>query len=177
MLLLSVLVAAAEADYNEKKELTKRLTPLLKKKQWSLYADILAGDNINEKTMEQVSKSDLVLLILSADFLADDTCHKIAGVALERHQANKNTTVAVLLRHCDWQNTYFNECHILPFDHETIAESQNGADCWYQKIIKGIEPLMKNAELIVENNNLRQENYILQQYIDRLMPNIKNGKQ
>lgn len=173
-MLLSVLIAASNQDKKEKAELTKRLMPLIRKRNWELYAELMAGDDINAKTMQQVAQSDLVLLILSADFLAEELCHQVATSALARNKCDLNTTVVVLLRHCDWTNTHFKDCIVLPFDHETIAENQNGDDAWYHKVVKGIEPLMENAELKQTNTSLQQKVLLLEQQLERLTKRKSN---
>lgn len=173
-MLLSVLIAASKEDTKERDALRKRLLPLIQKRKWELYAELMAGDDINAETMQQVALSDLVLLILSADFLADDLCHEVAKAALARHEAYLNTTVVVLLRHCDWTNTHFKDCIVLPFDHETIAENPNGDDAWYHKVVKGIEPLMENAELKQTNTSLQQRLFLLEQQLERLKKRKSN---
>ena len=46
----------------------------------------------------------MILLLVSADFLASDFCHEVElARALERHDRNEAHVIPIILRPCDWQ--------------------------------------------------------------------------
>src|SRR6188508_835251 len=71
-----------------REELIKHLTMLRRSGLISEWHDrkILAGDEWDKKISEYLEKSDVILLLISSDFLASEYCYDIeARRALERH--------------------------------------------------------------------------------------------
>ncbi len=165
-MLLTIFIAAALADQAERQAFTKHLLPIAKAKGWDVYQQVVAGDETAKTLTKQSHEADLVIALLSVDFIESSFCSEIAKIAVERHQSGKNVTAAVLLRHCPWQYSEFSKVTVLPFDHVTIAESKEGNDTWYSKVMSGIQVLMTVAELRAENQALRQENFMLSQYFE-----------
>ena len=58
-----------------------------------------------------LEKADVILLLVSADFLNSDYCYDIElRRAMERHEAGDAVVVPIILRECDWQGGQYNQC-------------------------------------------------------------------
>lgn len=66
--------------------------------------------------------SNIILLLVSADFLASDYCYcREMTRAMERHEAGQARVIPVILRHCDWHKAPFRKLLALPKDGKPIV--------------------------------------------------------
>jgi predicted nucleotide-binding protein len=57
-----------------------------------------AGDEFAKVILEQIRSADLILLLISHDFMASDYCYEIEmPIALERHEQGSATVLPVIL--------------------------------------------------------------------------------
>ena len=76
---------------------------------------ILPGGEWDHEIDSHLERAKIVLLLISADFIASDYCwDKEVKRALERHASGEATVIPVLLRACDWQSTPFGNLQGLP---------------------------------------------------------------
>ena len=69
---------------------------------------ILPGTDWSQAIDEHLERASVILLLISADFLASDYCYGIEMQrALERHQANEARVIPILLRPVDWNKCSF----------------------------------------------------------------------
>jgi hypothetical protein len=82
---------------------------------------ILAGNNFSSSISDELEEADIVLLLVSPDFLASDYCYNVEMTrALERHQTGACTVIPVILRHCDWRGTPFGGLLAIPRDGKPV---------------------------------------------------------
>ncbi len=100
---------------------------------------IKAGDNWEEEIDEYLEKADIVLLLISVDFMTSDYCvSKEMKRALERHDAKQARVIPIYLR-----PTYlskkapFNYIQALPRDAKAISEWPN-LDSAYTNVAEGV---------------------------------------
>ena len=83
---------------------------------------ITAGDPLGHRIDEQLEHADLILLLVSPDFLASDYCHDVEMQrALVRHAEGSARVIPVILRPCDWQHTSFAHLLAAPTDGKPIT--------------------------------------------------------
>ena len=82
---------------------------------WS-RGQISAGRDKSQEVSERLSTASIILLLLSANFVASDACYSIEMQhAVERHNAGEASVIPVVLRPMDdWQNTPFGKLVALP---------------------------------------------------------------
>jgi hypothetical protein len=69
---------------------------------------LIAGDNIDNGIAQELEQADIILLLVSPDFLASDYCYGVeVARALERHAVGKARVIPVILRPRDWHVTAF----------------------------------------------------------------------
>ena len=84
---------------------------------------IVAGDPLDATIMQQLEESDIVLLLVSADFINSDYCYgREMTRALERHSEGSCVVVPVILRACDWAATPLRAVLATPRDGKPIMQ-------------------------------------------------------
>ncbi|MCY4259867.1 MAG: toll/interleukin-1 receptor domain-containing protein [Rhodobacteraceae bacterium] len=87
---------------------------------------MLAGDHLDWTISAELDAADVVLLLLSPDFLASDYCYRIEkGRALIRHRQGTARLISVILRPCDWTHTDLAGFIMTPKDGKAITTWPN----------------------------------------------------
>jgi len=87
---------------------------------------IAAGEALDHVINANLERADIVLLLVSPDFLASDYCYdKEMLRALERHAAATCIVIPVILRPCDWHDAPFGKLMAAPTDGKPITQWPN----------------------------------------------------
>jgi hypothetical protein len=87
---------------------------------------ITAGETVDAAISANLDKADIVLLLVSADFLASDYSYDREMMrAIERHGAGSCTVIPVILRPCDWHDAPFGKLLAAPKDGKPITQWPN----------------------------------------------------
>jgi len=71
---------------------------------------------------EHLDSADVILLLISADFLASDYCYdREMTRALERHDAGDACVIPVILRSVDWRGAPFAKLQALPREAKPVT--------------------------------------------------------
>ncbi len=82
---------------------------------------ILGGSELETDISKELDAADIILLLVSADFLASKYCYSIEmSRAMERHEAGEARVVPVILRDCDWHSAPFGKLMALPTDGKPV---------------------------------------------------------
>lgn len=82
---------------------------------------IPAGANLDESIDHYLTEADVVLCLLSPDFIASEYCYSVEMArALARHEARECVVIPVVLRHCDWKNTPLAALRGTPRDNKPV---------------------------------------------------------
>ena len=74
---------------------------------------------------EHLEAADVVLLLISADFLASDYCYDTEMKrALEKHKAGKARVIPIIIRPVDWKGAPFGELQALPKNAKAVTSWQ-----------------------------------------------------
>jgi nucleoside phosphorylase/tetratricopeptide (TPR) repeat protein len=95
------------------------------------HRKILAGASRAGDIDENLEKADVILLLVSASFLASDDCFKKETArALERHAAGAARVIPILLRPVEWAGTSFAHLQALPRDARPVTKWPNRDEAW-----------------------------------------------
>ncbi|CAN98913.1 putative membrane protein [Sorangium cellulosum So ce56] len=83
--------------------------------------EIGAGEDTARAIGEQLEAADLVLLLVSASYLASEQGDAQVARAMERRAAGQAVVVPILLRPCDWETTRFAELQAVPRDKKPVT--------------------------------------------------------
>jgi hypothetical protein len=87
---------------------------------------ISAGSEWSDEIDSHVRTAQIILLLISADFLASDYCYGIEmKIALERHASNDAIVIPIILRPVDWSDASFSHLEALPRDAKPITTWNN----------------------------------------------------
>ncbi|MCC8955042.1 toll/interleukin-1 receptor domain-containing protein [Bradyrhizobium sp. Pear77] len=104
---------------------------------------ILAGTPLDSSIDAQMERADIVLLLVSSDFLASEYCYeREMQRALVRHREGACVVIPVILRPCDWRDAPFAPLMALPTDGKPVTKWPN-ADEAFLEITTGIKKLVK----------------------------------
>ena len=104
---------------------------------------IMPGEEWEDKIDENLECADIILLLISADFVASDYCWgKEMKRAMERHDAGEATVVPIILRDVKWKRTPFAKLQILPKDAKPVMKWVDRDSAW-KDVSDGIERVVE----------------------------------
>lgn len=93
---------------------------------------VTPGETPQDSTTAKLEEADLVLLLVSSDFLASDYCRgSEVQRALNRHAARQNRTIPIVLRSCDWRTASFGPLQALPRDALPVTSWPTVDAAWH----------------------------------------------
>lgn len=95
------------------------------------------------KVDEHLNTSQIILLLISPDFIASDYCYdKEMNRALERHEVGEARVIPVILRPVDWTKAPFSKLKALPTDGKAVTKWAN-RDSAFLDIAQGIRKVIE----------------------------------
>jgi tetratricopeptide (TPR) repeat protein len=102
---------------------------------------ISAGQEWDGEIDEHLSSAEIILLLVSADFLTSNYCYDIeVKRAMARHEAHEAQVVPVILRPCDWNSAPFGKVQALPKDAKPVTRWADRDEAFLD-IAKGIRSI------------------------------------
>jgi len=121
---LEVFESYAHRDEKLREELDKHLAALKRSDLIETWCDrrISPGSEFASEIDAHLTTADIVLLLISPDFLNSDYCYRREmGIALDRHAAGANRVIPIILRPVDWLPTPLGRLLALPKDGKPIT--------------------------------------------------------
>jgi hypothetical protein len=83
---------------------------------------IVAGDEVDAAILDKLEAADIILLLVSADFISSPYCYsREMQVAIDRHNNGQARVIPVILRHCDWASSPFGKLVAAPRDGKPVT--------------------------------------------------------
>ncbi|MDT0442058.1 TIR domain-containing protein [Streptomyces johnsoniae] len=123
-----MFISYSHRDDELRSQLEKHLSLLRWRGLLDSWSDrqIRPGDEWNGAIDDGLESADIILLLVSADFLASDYCRDIEMLrAMERHGEGTARVVPVVLRACDWRAFPFGTLQALPQDGRPVTAWPN----------------------------------------------------
>jgi hypothetical protein len=87
---------------------------------------LLAGSEFGSEIDQQINDADIILLLVSANFLNSKYCYSIEMArALERHSKGEAHVIPVIVKPCDWESTPLTGLLAIPRDGKAITTWPN----------------------------------------------------
>jgi hypothetical protein len=121
----SVFFSYSHADEALRDQLEKQLSLLKRQGIIEVWHDrrIGAGQDFGKEIDHHVETDDIILLLVSADFLDSDYCYnKEMARAMARHEAGAAVVIPVILRACEWHGAPFGKLNATPPDGRPITQ-------------------------------------------------------
>lgn len=107
--------------------------------------EILGGDAWADEIDARLNQADLVLLLVTADFINSQYCYgKELARALERHAdpSDRAIVIPVILRPCDWQRSRFAHLQALPTGGRPMSDWPTPDD-YFTAVVKGLRQRLR----------------------------------
>src|ERR1700736_2189806 len=122
---LDVFISYSHKDRLLRDELATHLANLRRQGLISDWfdGDIAPGAEWQEQILTHLNKARLILLLISADFMASEFCYSIEmQQAIARHQAKQACVIPIILRPTDWEGAPFSHLKALPTDEKPVTD-------------------------------------------------------
>ncbi|MGI8437357.1 MAG: toll/interleukin-1 receptor domain-containing protein [Chthoniobacterales bacterium] len=92
---------------------------------------IIPGGEFDLEIDEAFAKADIVLLLVSSDFLNSDYCFgKEVTASVARHKRDEAKVIPILVRSCSWKSAPFSDLLGLPTDMKAVTSWANRDEAW-----------------------------------------------
>jgi tetratricopeptide (TPR) repeat protein len=145
---IKVFVSYAHEDDQLRKRLDKNLSLLKHQGLIDVWydRDIDAGGEWEREIDTHLNNAQLILLLVSPDFMASQYCYDIEmRRAMERHRAGVAHVIPIILRPVDWKGAPFSQLQALPTDGKPITSwrGPSGLDNAFQNATAGIRKVIE----------------------------------
>ncbi len=155
---IEVFFSYSHQDEKFKDELVKHLSILQRQGVISVWHDrmISPGSEWDREIDAHLSSADIILLMVSSDFLYSDYCWGVEiKKALQRHEAGEARVIPVVLRHVDWRDAPLSKLQALPKNAKPI-KSWLDQDEAFKNIAEGIRDVAKKLQQVKQQAKKRQ---------------------
>ncbi|MDC8744677.1 toll/interleukin-1 receptor domain-containing protein [Xanthomonas campestris] len=131
----TVFFSYSHADEDLRDQLEKQLAMLKRQGVIETWHDrrIGAGQELGQVIDDHINTDDIILLLVSPDFIASDYCYDIEmRRAMERHDAGEALVIPVILRACDWHYAPFGKLLGTPRDGKPVTQWPDRDDAFLQ---------------------------------------------
>lgn len=146
---LELLFCYSHEDRSLRDELDAHLTGLKHQQLITSWYDgkISPGTEWEQEIAAHLGSADIILLLISASFLASTHCYNIEmKQALERHEAGATRVLPIIVRAVYWDGEPFSKLHVLPTDARAVTSWQNRDEAW-RNVTTGIHAAVKDLQV------------------------------
>lgn len=136
----TVFFSYSHVDENLRDQLEVHLAMLKNQGLIEAWHDrrIKVGDEFGNSISAELERADVILLLVSPEFLASKYCYEIEMTrAMERQDAGQARVIPVILRHCDWHAAPFGKLLAAPKDGKPV-KSWSDIDEAFLDVVKMI---------------------------------------
>src|SRR5262249_47979572 len=117
---------------------------------------ISPGSNRTQAISVHLERASVILLLVSADFLASDYCYGVEMQrALDRHQNKAACVIPILLRPVDYKDAPFAQLQALPTNTKPITSWSNQDEA-FADVVSGLRQAIEDLSLLL--NSERHQN-------------------
>lgn len=123
--MISLVFSYSHIDEALRNELEKHLSPLKRMGKITTWHDrrIDPGLEFEHQIDHYFSEADIILLLISSDFIASDYCYQVEMTnAMERHRRGEAVVIPVILRECAWHQLPFGSIMAATIDGKPITK-------------------------------------------------------
>jgi hypothetical protein len=143
---IQVFCSYSHSDIDFQRRLEKHLAALKRISAIELWYDnkITPGDNWRDGISENLEKADIILLLVSANFIASDYCYTVEMKrALELHESKQAISIPIIIKACDWEITPIGNLQALPTGSKPVVCWEHEDEAWTD-VSKGIRKTIKS---------------------------------
>ena len=145
---INIFYSYSHKDESLQKELAKHLSILRRQGVIKTWHDrkITPGREWEGQIDQHMNSADIILLLISSDFIASDYCYDIElKRSIERHHAGDAIVIPIILRPVDWKGSPFEKLQALPTDAKPVT-SWSSLDEAFFDIAKGLRKVCEELQ-------------------------------
>lgn len=125
-------------------ELERHLAPMSKKNRCEIEMPrrIKAGSIRNIEEQKYINNSDIVILLISSNFLASEYGKYFANLEAKFRREGRPLRIPVLVRDCDWESSDFSHLMHLPKKARPVASHESRDEAWVS-VVSGISETLE----------------------------------
>jgi hypothetical protein len=153
---VSVFISYSHKDEDWREKLGAHLAGLRLDKLVSEWHDrkISPGSPYDDVIKQQLASADIVLLLLSADFINSDYSNDVEiAEAMRRHDAGQAVVIPIVLRACEWTHRPYGGLQCFPRDGKPVTDWPTHDEA-FKAVVIGIRDV---ARQIIERRSQRQQ--------------------
>jgi internalin A len=143
---LNLFYSYSHKDETLREELETHLKLLQRQgliEQWS-DRQITAGSEWEGEIDRNLENANIILLLISSDFIASDYCYDIEMTrALEKHEAGEARVIPVILRDVNWQSSPFGKLQAIPRNGCVWRQSREERDNRWLEVEEEIKAIVE----------------------------------
>lgn len=166
---IKIFFCYAHEDEQLLNKLKTHLRPLQRQGLIELWQDrdISAGTEWEQEISERLNEAQIILLLISPDFMNSDYCYSIEMQrALERHKRKETVAIPVILRYVHWQGEPLGNLQALPTDAIPV-KSWSDQDKAFYDVAEGIRKVVEEINKRSSNKTPEPVNLIAPKLPDR----------
>jgi formylglycine-generating enzyme required for sulfatase activity len=142
---MEVFFSYAHEDEKLQAALIKHLA-LLPIESWH-HRQITAGEEWRSEIDTHLKSAQIILLLISSDFLASEYCRDIElQIALKRHERGEARVIPVILRPVDWHDADFGKLAALPSNGQPITIWKNQDEA-FTNVARGLRRVIQELQM------------------------------
>lgn len=145
---MKLFYSYCHSDEEFREYMERHLSVLKRSGEISEWCDrkILPGQNFVEEIDRQMEAADIIVLLISSDFLASPACVHEMTAALNLREDTTTTVIPVIVRPCDWKHSKISSLLALPTDGLPITVWSNKDEA-FQSIADGIRRTISESKI------------------------------
>lgn len=156
---VKVFYCYAREDKTLRDKLERHLAALKRTRQIITWHDreIQPGAEWEKEIDSHIESADLILLLISADFIDSDYCWgKEMYQALDKHRKGTSQTIPIILRPVVWTGTPIAELQLLPTDAKPVTQWPD-PDQAFEDVAQNISRVVSSLQQKAEKEFYKQE--------------------
>ncbi|MBD2411502.1 hypothetical protein FACHB389_11685 [Nostoc calcicola FACHB-389] len=148
---VKLFISYSHRDEKLRHQLDKHLASLKRQKVIEAWHDrkIEAGMEWAKQIDDNLNKADIILLLISPDFIFSNYCSEIEmEQAIKRHEAGEAIVIPIILEPCDWTWLVFSKYQAFPTNAKPVTTWTNVNEAFLD-VIQGIRTV---AERLFEQH-------------------------
>jgi TIR domain len=143
-----VFFSYSHKDESLRDEMEKHLSVLKRQGLIETWHDrrIGAGDDFGHEISSNLEAADIILLLISSDFLNSDYCYDVElKRSMEKHERGETTVIPVILRPCSWHGTIFGKLLAATIDGKPVTKFPT-LDDGFLEVTNAIESVVRKIQ-------------------------------
>jgi internalin A len=146
---IRLFISYSKQDKDWLEQLKMHLVPLQRREKIEVWFDekLSPGSVWDQEIKYRLATADIILLLVSPDFLATEYIWDVEiKEAIRRHEEKEATVIPVILRPSDWLNTPLKDLSALPLKGMSIAEATS-RDAALTGVVRELSKVITNIKI------------------------------